>query len=182
MKCRILTITDDYIGVPSPEGALIHEFKEIIDRDDSKNKEVASKELAFIYYIVDWESPFADRGEEKRRELAAKSLFDEDWEPDEAIEAGIEKYKELYSNDYTKMLDAARTGARKLRKYFETVDLNERDHNDKLVHRVSDLTRNLKEVGSIIEGLQDLEELIKKNQTKSNQNRGDVETNEFSEG
>jgi len=180
MKCRLLTITDDYVGVPSPEGSLINEFKVIIDRDDSENKLMASKELAYIYYMVDWESPYASTAKESKSESIINSLFEQEWKPDDAVSAGIEKYKELYENDYIKMLKAARDGARKLRNYFETVNLNERDNNNKLVHRVSDLTRNLKEVGSIIEGLQDLEELVKKNQTKANQNRGDVEVNRFS--
>jgi len=182
MDCRLLTITEDYIGVPSPEGALIPEFKRIIDRDDSENKQQASRELAFIYYMIDWESPYAKYSRDRRFELIKDDLFDEDWEPDEAVKDGLDKYEEMYANDYTKMLGSAREGARKLRKYFEDVDLNETDHNGKLKYKATDLTRNLKDVGSIIEGLQELEELVKKNQTTSNKNRGDVEVNEFSKG
>jgi len=182
MKCRLLTITDEYIGVPSAEASHIHEFKAIVDRDDSENKTVASKELAYVYFMLDWESPYASMHEDDRSENIIHSLFNEDdnWTPDEKVMAAMERYKELYANDYTMMLDSARNGARKLRKYFEDVDLNERDANGKLVHRVSDLSRNLKEVGSIIEGLMDLEELIKKNQTAANENRAGIEVNEFS--
>lgn len=183
MKCTLLTITDEYIGVPSPEASHIHEFKEIIDRDDSPNKTLASKELAYVYFMCDWESPYASMHESVRSDNIINSLFedDEEWTPDAKVEAALERYKELYANDYTMMLDSARKGAYKLRKYFEDVNLNERDTNNKLVHRVSDLSRNLKEVGSIIEGLMDLEELIRKNQTSSNENRAGIEVNEFSD-
>lgn len=182
MECRLLTITDDYIGVPSPEASHIPEFNRIIERDDSENKTVASKELAFIYFMIDWESDYAHLSEDRRYDEVRTDLFDEDWHPDEAVEEAMDKYRHLYVNDYIEMLESARKGARKLRKYFEDVDLNETDHNGKLKYKATDLTRNLKDVGSIIEGLQELEELVKKNQTQRNENRGGVEVNEFSKG
>jgi len=181
MKCQLLTITEDYVGVPSPEASLISEFNRIIERDDSENKRIAAKELAYIYYMVDWESEFMHLEEERRSQRIIDSLFEQEWEPDEAVQEGIRKYKELYANDYTEMLDAARDGARKLQNYFRDVDLNEVDDHGKLIHKAKDLAQNLKQVGDIIEGLQDLVELVRKNQTTANKNRGDVETNKYSQ-
>lgn len=182
MRCKLLAITSEYIGVPSPEAYHIHEFKRIIDRDNTPDKTRASKELAYIYFMVDWESPYASMDSESRSEQIINSLFEkkDKWHPDDKVKAALNKYEELYANDYTKMLESARIGARKLRKYFEDVSLDERDANGKLVHRVSDLSRNLKEVGSIIEGIMNLEELVKKNLTSANKNRAGVEVNEFS--
>lgn len=180
MECKLLTITDEYVGVPSPEAYHIPQFKRIVDRDNTKNKEQASRELAYVYYMVDWESPYAPYKEEKRRKLLKEDLFDEEWEPDEAIKEAIEKYRELYENDYIKMLQSARAGARELQRYFEKVDLEETDDKGKLKYKATDLMRNLKEVGNVIEGLTDLVEQVKKNQTKANENRGNVETNKYS--
>ena len=54
----LITI-DNNVAIPSAYTLTITEFKDIVDRDKSKDKNVATKELAYIYFMVDHRSPFA---------------------------------------------------------------------------------------------------------------------------
>lgn len=170
------------IGIPSPEASQVGEFHNLIKRDRTHGKRVASKELAYIYYLCDWDSPYASYPEEIRAEKVIKDIFDEDWIPDEAVVKAVDKYKELTENEFKKMLSGARAGASKLTEYFETVDLNDVDEKSgKPIHTAKDLISNLAKVGEVMEGLEKLIEMVEKNEEKQNANRKGVETTKFNE-
>jgi hypothetical protein len=42
-----------------PELLLVKEFKTLIDRDKTKYREQATKELTYIYLALDWKSPYS---------------------------------------------------------------------------------------------------------------------------
>jgi hypothetical protein len=41
-----------------PEILLIKEFKALLDRDKTKHKDKAFRELTYIYLALDWKSPY----------------------------------------------------------------------------------------------------------------------------
>jgi len=170
-------------GIPSPQITHITPFDNIIERDDSENHSEASKELAYIHFMGHYESAYANLPEDRRKEKVIKDIFgrDSDWEPDEVVEKGLEKYKELTESEYIRLLNAARSGANQLIEYFKQLDLQERDKNDKLVHKAKDVIKNISEIGEVVEGMDKLKEQIEKNQAKKNANRAGVETNKYSE-
>ena len=55
------------------------------------------------------------------------------------------------------------------------------DENGRLIYQAKDLVANLSKMGDVVEGLDKLEELVKKQAEKDNPNRGGVVTNKYSE-
>ena len=80
-----------------------------------------------------------------------------DWKPDKQV---VEAVVQFEKNNYTmgsKLINSALAGCNKLISYFETVDLNITNENGTLVHKASDLMKNLSTVGKVLEGLKELE-------------------------
>ena len=55
------------------------------------------------------------------------------------------------------------------------------DNNGKPIFHAKDLISNLSNMAKVVQGLDDLEELVKKQQQKDNPNRGGVVTNKYSQ-
>ena len=79
-----------------------HPFKKILKRDHgssikgSRRKDRAYNELAYIYFMADWESP-AMGMVIPQRDMFVKRLLriDEKWKPDDLILEGITMYQEV---------------------------------------------------------------------------------------
>ena len=97
------------------------------------------------------------------------------------VSAAIDKYRELSESSAVKLLKAARESVTKLEKYFKDVDLTMMDDNGKPIFHAKDLISNLSNMGKVVNGLEELEELVKKQQQKDNPNRGGVVTNKYSQ-
>lgn len=162
----LLTISENVV-LPSPYALLIPEFSKL-----TKN------ELAFLYHFVDHRSSYSAYEQNEREEILIKD-FNVSVTP--KLKAGIDKYKELSETHAIKLLKAARISVTKLEKYFENIDLTEMDENGRLIYQAKDLVANLSKMGDVVEGLDKLEELVKKQAEKDNPNRGGVVTNKYSE-
>ena len=97
------------------------------------------------------------------------------------IKAAIEKYKELSETSAVKLLKAARESVTKLEAYFRDVDLTLADDNGKPIFHAKDLISNLSNMAKVVQSLDELEDLVKKQQQKDNPNRGGVVTNKYSQ-
>ncbi len=177
----LITI-DNNVAIPSAYTLTITEFKDIVDRDKSKDKNVATKELAYIYFMVDHRSPFAVYGNQERSGEVIVNVFgpDTDWEADSLIKTACDIYKEITETSAVRLLKAARESVRKLQNYFETVDLTMMDDNGKPIFHAKDLIANLANMGKVVNGLTDLEDLVKKQEQEANSNRGGVVVNKYS--
>ena len=96
------------------------------------------------------------------------------------IRKAIDKYSELSETSAIKLLKAAKSSVNKLEKYFETINLDILDDNGKPIYSAKDLIANLSNMGKVISGLEELEELVKRQQQKQ-ANRGGVVTNKYSQ-
>lgn len=150
---------------PSPYALTIPEFEKL-----------TSKELAFVYFYSDHRSPYSFYELEERRKILEKDL---QIKPNPKILAAVKKYNELSETHAVGLLKAARESVQKLKKYFEDIDLTLVDDNGKLMYTAKDLIANLKQIGEVVEGLEDLEELVKKEQSKTSVNRAGVESNKY---
>ena len=64
------------IVVVSPEALLIPEFKDLWDRDKSKDKLKAHRELSYVYFISDYKSPYrSSLTEDKLHGVVAKDFM-----------------------------------------------------------------------------------------------------------
>lgn len=79
--------------MPNPETLLISPFSEIWERDLSKNKETAIKELTYIEFMSSAKAsnPFREAPLKEKSEIVIKEIFrDVDWSPDDLVNEGIE--------------------------------------------------------------------------------------------
>ena len=183
MSFNILEINDnDLTAKPSPECAHVKEFEAVITRDKSKNKVNAVRELAFIYHLADYNSPYGQYiDNDVRMEAIAKDIMPSGWKPDTIVMEAVDKYKELKQTLYTHLLISAEMGIHKLETYFEIVDLTETNNQGKPVWSASELVKNISNLAEVVKGHASLQELIKKEETEVNKNRKQVAINIFSE-
>ena len=99
-----------YLDLNEPEILLVREFKALLDRDKTKTKTRATKELTYIYLALDWKSPYSNYLEQERHEeaLADSGLTEEQFN-DPIFREACRKYRNLQnSNKSVKLLEAAR--------------------------------------------------------------------------
>lgn len=149
---------------------LITEFKNLLNKDQSKDKELAFKELTYIYLALDWKSPYNQYTELERHEEALRDsgLTEEEFNNPVFREA-CRKYRTLQeSNLSVRMLNAAKLGAQQFIDYFTIIaDLNERDVNGKPVFDAKKHFETMSKMHDLHEELTSLENLVKKELTET---------------
>lgn len=162
----LITVSNNVV-VPSAYALTINEFKGL-----------KSQELGAVYFYTDHRSPYAVYDESERLDKISQDLKVK-FTP--KIRGAIDKYKELSETSAVKLLKSARSSVTKLEKYFETINLNVLDDNGKPIYHAKDLIANLANMGKVVNGLEELEEIVKRHQQKDNPNRGGVVTNKYSQ-
>ncbi len=162
----LITVSNNVV-VPSAYALTIQEFKGL-----------KSQELGAVYFYSDHRSPYAVYDESERVKKISQDLKVK-FTP--KVRGAIDKYKELSETSAIKLLKSARASVTKLEKYFRTVDLNILDDNGKPIYHAKDLIANLSNMSKVVNGLDELEEIVKKHQQKDNPNRGGVITNKYSQ-
>lgn len=162
----LITVSNNVV-VPSAYALTVNEFKGL-----------KSSELGAVYFYADHRSPYAVYEDEQRIEKISQDLKVK-FSP--KVKGAIDKYKELSETSAIKLLKSARASVTKLEKYFRTIDLQLIDDNGKPIYHAKDLIANLANMSKVINGLEELEDIVKKHQQKDNPNRGGVVTNKYSQ-
>lgn len=186
---KLLQINEDHMhrAEPTAEARAMPVFAEIIKRDrgskgdhDGRYKQHACRELAWIYHMVDFDSPYFNMSEEERDYQIRQDLFEETWEPDETVLKALETYKKIRRTPSMKLLEAANSAVGKLEEYLRDIDLTETDPtNGKPIYSAKDLVSNLEKLGKVVDGLSELKKQVEKEQAASSKTYGDMELNEF---
>lgn len=152
LQNNIVTIAPEELAVP--------EMRAIWDRDKSKDKGLAYKELSYIYFLCNFKSPYQSYPENKREQQVIHDFIrDDSWHPDEKITLAIEKYNEMQETPSMRLLRSARKTVDEISR-----DLQEMDDKSK--------TYTLANLGKIIESIDKLEEKVKKEITTESRVRG----------
>ena len=162
----LITVSNNVV-VPSAYALTIDEFKGL-----------KAQELGAVYFYTDHRSPYAVYEEEERMIKISKDLKVK-FTP--KVQGAVDKYKELSETSAIKLLKSARSSVTKLERYFDTINLNVLDDHGKPIYHAKDLIMNLSNMGKVLNGLEELEEIVKKHQQKDNPNRGGVVTNKYSQ-
>lgn len=162
----LITVSNNVV-VPSAYALTINEFKGL-----------KSQELGAVYFYTDHRSPYAVYDESERVEKICQDLKVK-FSP--KVKGAIDKYKELSETSAVKLLKSARSSVTKLEKYFATINLNVLDDNGKPIYHAKDLISNLANMAKVVNGLEELEEIVKRHEQKDNPNRGGVVTNKYSQ-
>lgn len=153
------------LEINEPEILLIKEFKDLFDRDKSKNKARLWKELTYIYLAIDWKSLYNQYSEQERHQesLSDSGITEEEFN-DPLFREACRKYKALQdSNKSIKMLRAAMNAADQFIDYFnDIVDLNERDVNGKPIFTAEKVMKEVAMLNKVHEELIVLENRVKK--------------------
>jgi len=153
----------NYMVVLHPDSVVIPPFIDLWERDKTKNKHKATKELSYVYFVCDFKSPYSIY-EESGREAKVREDFikDDKWKPDAMVLAAMDKYNKFQMTYTMKFLKSARGATEKLQAYFDEVDFHAVDEKGAPIYKATDVVRNLKEVGNVIESLNKVEEKVKK--------------------
>ena len=167
------------LEINEPEILLVKEFKALIQRDKSAEKDRATRELSYIYLAIDWKSPYSQYSEHERHDEAiSDSGLTESEFNDPIFREACRKYRALQdSNKSIKLLEAAKRAADQFIDYFETiVDLNERDINGKPIFSAEKVMKEMAQLSNVHEQLITLEKEVKESVSQESATRGGVNT------
>lgn len=169
---KIFELQSNY-PIITAEALLISAFGAVWNRDKTKDKSVATKELAYVYFKTHYKSIYNNYPEEIREEKIIEDVFKEKYTPDKLVLEAVEKHIELQNTFNMRFLKSARGAAEKTMKYFDTVDYSERDDKGNFVYKVKEVTAAIKDCAGIIDTLDKLmEKVSKEQQIKESKQRG----------
>ena len=177
----------NYSVIYSPLLLTLSPFKKIIDRDKTKSKETAIKELSFIAFFADIRSDYMYivSDEERAAELVKDLELPKDWKVDNTIKQAIEFYTSRSTTVNSSIYKSACKAAIDISNYLNKTDvlLDERDENGKVVTDISKITSALEKVPKIMANLNSAHtELIKEQKITEGRTKGSKTFNMFEDG
>tara|TARA_R110002167_G_scaffold199470_4_gene402721 strand:- start:106 stop:645 length:540 start_codon:yes stop_codon:yes gene_type:complete len=159
--------------VLNPESLVLPGFREIWKSDKTKGKDKATREISYVYFMCDYNSPYAVYPNTKRKDVIIRDYMkDEKWEETEDIKLAIKRYIAFQETHTMRLMRAAKGASDKLAGYFENIDFLKVDDNGKPIHTAKDVAYNLEKVGNIVDSLDKLETRIKKEVKTESRVRG----------
>jgi hypothetical protein len=166
-------IIDGEIDV-SPAILNIPEFKVLWKRDKDRYKKLAFAELSYIYYMVDFKSPYRTYSKDERHERIVNDFiskrFDE-WSPDKEVKLAILKYEELHTTPSLRYLEAVEGQLDKITNFLNGTTIDE-----DVIRTVVD---SVDKANKIILGLPKLKEAVQKEIAEKSKIRGGGELSMF---
>jgi hypothetical protein len=161
-------------------------FQKIWTRDKSKNKTVALKELAFIFFYCDIKSNYMITPEEFREKEISRDIgLKENWKIDTVVKEAIEYYNKHSKSIIAKLYEASIQSANDVADYLNNtkVLLEERDDKGKPVTTISTITTGLKSIPVIMRDLRSAyKEVIKETSDNDDKKKGKQQYNTFETG
>lgn len=169
---KLFDIIDGKV-IMNPTMLWLPEFKALWDRDKSKSKEKAAKEISYIVFLYDFKSPYmAYPSTERERRIIADYIRVDNWVPDELVLAAIAKYKELQTSPLSRLLQAALDTCDKMTDYYKGVDFSLIDNDGKPVYSLKDVSSAMKQIGDIVSSLETMKDKVEKEQSERGAIRG----------
>lgn len=162
-----------------PEVFTIEVFKKIVDRDRSKDKHMAIKELSFVFHMCDYSSPFSSflDEESKKQNIIKKVGLPENWKVDDTINDAIKVYRELEETVTSRYLESAKIALSKIEGYFRTFEVT----SETGAAEVQKVESMIKSAVETIKALRNLEDLVKQDKEKNERIRGGREKPYFTD-
>lgn len=149
-----------------------------------RSKKKVMKELAYIYFMADYKSDFSDLLDEKERSEEVKEVLDlpDTWTPSEDVKNAMIFYKERQMTPSMHLLESTLKFVEKIKKFYDELDLNERDERGKPLHNVQQLQKGASEIGDLTDSLKKLREAVAKEIEEASRVRGGGEVGHFEDG
>lgn len=157
----------------SEEAFILKPFKEIWNRDKTKNKDKALQELAYVYFMCDPRSDYQYIIDEEDRAKAIKEGegIDSKWKPDNKVIEAMKFYK-TFKPVSALLLEDTRIAVDKLRQLLRNIDLTEVDDKGKPIYTLNTVTATIKQIPSLVKDLDEAEKAIAKEIMESDKVRG----------
>jgi len=153
----------DFQVIFSPEAIVLIPFKILWDRDKTKDKSVAISELAYVYFMSDYKSDYADIINEEARstEILSVLVLPKNWKPDEKILQAISFYKERSKGMIMHLYEAATILLDQIVQFARNVNIDERDDKGKPIYNIKQINDVVKQLGDSVQSVQDLEKMVR---------------------
>lgn len=184
---KLFTI-ENYIPVPTDEVYATEAYAKLMtlaynkqpgDKDGRKRIR-GTQELRFIYFCYDYGSEYAEYSEKERKHAALEAAgLDPEYKISKQLQDAIEHYLNLQKQDRSmRLLSSARRMLDELDDYFSVLKLVRENEEGEMVPIENADTKtvrdNISSLAKLLEGLDKLEEQVKKNQGQESQFRGDA--------
>lgn len=165
----------------APQTLAIDTFKAIIDRDKTKDKSIAIKEMSFIYFFADDRSDFKSfiDDNERTEEIKLALSIDHKWKPDKQILEAIDFYIKMEETVGSRLLNSCLIAADKMGKFLEGINFQEEDEKGKLVHNVKQVNDTIRQIPLTIKSLLEAQREIKKEKDAKSGARGSIQKGDF---
>lgn len=164
----------------------ISAFKALLDRDKSKEKETAMKEMLYVYLFCDVKSDFNILPEEERGPAIQSEInLPEKWKHDDKIEEAIRVYKDYSQTTIQRLYQQSLKSAQDIGNYLELTDklLAERDDRGKPVTDISKITASLQRIPKLMADLKAAyKEVVKEQDDLEGKKKGSRTMNTLEDG
>jgi hypothetical protein len=168
---KIFDLVDNKVII-KPESLKIDPFSEIWEKDRSKNKEKATKDITYIWFYSDFDSPYFEYESSERTALIIDQVLqDKEYKPSPLVLKAIERYQELNTSPSMRLLESAYSAIFKMQDYFNNVDFSEDD--------VDKVSKSIINMPKMIQAINEAKILCKKDQTTNERVRGNASLNMF---
>jgi hypothetical protein len=147
-----------------------------------KKKQLAFKELKYIYLFFDWDSPyFSYADQQKHAEALKDSEMTADEFEDQTFRSACRVYDEIQNSNLSiQMLKSAQNAVRAVIDQFNSTDLSERDPiSGKPIFKNKDVIAEIKGCKDLIVSLRELEVQVKRGLETESNVRGNTELGMF---
>lgn len=182
----LFTVTEKTV-FPNTETLLISPFKEIWNRDKTKEKHQAISEFAYVEFMTSMKksNPYRQYGSDmKEKKIRQAVITQEGWEPDDLIRQAMDKIIEFQreaSTTYNYYM-AAKKAAEKMQEFFLEVDItavNEKTFNP--IYKPKDITGALNDTEKVLGNLKSLEKKVEEELYEETKNRSNKEVSFFAD-
>lgn len=174
---------EEYRLKMSEEALAIKAFRDLWERDKSKDKGRAISELGYIYFFCDPRSDYMFLVDETTRSEKIKEQegLSKKWQPDEKVKAAMEVYKYLIDTEGSLLLNDTRALVSKMRDQLKAINFNGCDEKEKLV-MLEKAARTVKMIPGLLKDLADAERTVFADIEEDAEARGEAVKHLFEDG
>ncbi len=170
---KVLDLKNNIVII-SPESLTLKCFNTLWIKDKTKNKDNATKDITYIYHMVDFNSPFSIYPFEDRSDIIKTEVINMiNYKPDKDTLKALEFYKEyqIDSSPSLRVFEAANIAVSKMEEFFRNVNYNE-DDIDKVQKAIINMPK-------MQEALNQAKEICMKEKVVGVKNRGNYKISQF---
>ena len=178
--------TNDNLPKISLEARTLEPFKTIFNRDKSKAKDLAFRELAFVYWSGVFDSQYEYFEDlEKVARLIKDTGLPETWKPDNQVQIAIEFFIDSQRTRSSKYLESSRKAIESISNYLDTINVSETieagPKKGELVHDINKIRATIKDMPEMVKSMNDIKAMVQEELKEEPINRAGRKTNKYNE-